>query len=134
MEQNSTPVKNKGGRPKLIIDYERVAELAEIQCTQEAIALDLGISVRTLQRNPEFCRVYGAAQEKGKTLILRKQFELAKKGDRQMLIWLGKQYLGQVDKSDTNISGNSVGIIWQDEYGVNVKKDAPKPVQLAQVI
>jgi len=120
-------------RPKLIINYERVAELAEIQCTQEAIALDLGISVRTLQRNPEFCRVYGAAQEKGKTLILRKQFELAKKGDRQILIWLGKQYLGQTEKTDANVSGLG-GLVWQDEYGENIKRDTKKSVQLAQVI
>ena len=132
MEQNSTPVKNKGGRPKLIIDYERVAELAEIQCTQEAIALDLGISVRTLQRNPEFCRVYGAAQEKGKTLILRKQFELAKKGDRQILIWLGKQYLGQTEKTDASVSGLG-GLVWQDEYGVNVKKDEKASNKVVQI-
>ena len=34
----------------------------------------------------------------GKTSLRRHQFELAKKGNATMLIWLGKQYLGQTDR------------------------------------
>lgn len=34
----------------------------------------------------------------GKTSLRRLQFELARKGNATMLIWLGKQYLGQTDK------------------------------------
>lgn len=33
----------------------------------------------------------------GRLSIRRKQFEMAMAGDRSMLVWLGKQYLGQTD-------------------------------------
>ena len=46
------------GRPKIQIDYNTVEKLANIQCTQEEIASFLGVSVRTLQRDEEFCRIY----------------------------------------------------------------------------
>ena len=46
------------GRPKKVIDYEAVEKLANIQCTQEEIASFLNLSVRTLQRDEEFCRIY----------------------------------------------------------------------------
>jgi hypothetical protein len=113
-------------RPKLTIDYGRVKELAEIQCTQEEVAVTLGISERTLQRNAEFCRLYYLHKQAGKIDLLKKQFEMAKKGDKQLLIWLGKQYLGQTDKSDSNITGNSVGIIWADDFGEGTKGEAAK--------
>ena len=47
-----------GGRPKAVIDYPLVEKLGQIQCTQEEIANILNISVRTLQRDEEFCRIY----------------------------------------------------------------------------
>ena len=37
-----------------------------------------------------------------KVSIKRKQFELAMQGNVQMLIWLGKQHLGQKDKPVDN--------------------------------
>lgn len=36
----------------------------------------------------------------GESMLLEAQFNSAMKGDRQMQIWLGKQYLGQRDKID----------------------------------
>jgi len=38
--------------------------------------------------------------EAGCANLRRKQMELALKGDRVMLIWLGKQELGQVERSE----------------------------------
>ena len=58
-------------------------------------------------------------KQKGNRLLFEKQFELAKKGDRAMLIWLGKQRLDQSDKKEIkqentgqllNISFTSTGI------------------------
>ena len=43
-------------RPKKEIDYDAVEKLSNIQCTQEEIANFLEVSVRTLQRDEEFCR------------------------------------------------------------------------------
>lgn len=91
--------KNKGGRPKKEINYELVESLATIMCTQEEIANVLGISVRTLQRDSEFCRIYKKGLEDGKSSLRRNQFKLSET-NATMAIWLGKQYLGQRDKFD----------------------------------
>ena len=84
-----------GGRPKAVIDYPLVEKLGQIQCTQEEIANILDISVRTLQRDEEFCRLYKKGIESGKMSLRRFQWEEAKKGNTTTLVWLGKQYLGQ---------------------------------------
>lgn len=87
----------KVGRPKKIIDYEAVEKLATIMCTQEEIASFLDISVRTLQRDKEFCRVFKKGIEKGKMSLRRTQFRIAD-NHAGMAIFLGKQYLGQRDR------------------------------------
>lgn len=92
-------------RPKKEIDYEAVEKLASIQCTQEEIANFLELSVRTLQRDDEFCRIYKKGIDSGKMSLRRYQYKLAEK-NAAMAIWLGKQYLGQKDKieySDENM-------------------------------
>lgn len=94
-------------RPKIKIDYATVEKLANIQCTQEEIANFLDISVRTLQRDGEFCRIYKKGQDNGKMSLRRYQYKLAEK-NTAMAIWLGKQYLGQKDVIDT---GNEETIV-----------------------
>lgn len=99
--------KKKVGRKKLVIDYVTVEKLASIQCTQEEISTFLGISVRTLQRDEEFCRIYKKGQENGKMSLRRMQFKLAEKNSA-MAIFLGKQYLGQKDNPDENGKDNKI--------------------------
>ncbi len=89
-------------RPKKKIDYDLVKKLAEIQCTQEEISSILDISVRTLQRDKEFCRIFNMSRENGKMSLKRWQFKRAEQGSDRMLIWLGKQYLGQRDVIENN--------------------------------
>lgn len=93
-------------RPKKVIDYNVVEKLASIQCTQEEIASFLELSVRTLQRDEEFCRLYKKGIENGKMSLRRYQFDLAKK-NVSMAIWLGKQYLNQRDVIETTGESNS---------------------------
>ena len=89
-------------RPRLSIDPAQVEELAAIMCTQAEMATVLGCSVKTLERR------FGRAIEKGKaraaTSLRRKQWQLAEKGNVTMLIWLGKQYLGQRDRLEADES------------------------------
>lgn len=92
------------GRPKKIIDYETVEKLASIMATQEEIAHVLDISVRTLQRDEEFCRVYKKGLDKGKMSVRRNQFRMAETNPT-MAIWLGKNYLGQSDKQEITHEG-----------------------------
>ena len=104
-KKQETTNTNKRGRPKKVIDYDTVMKLASIQCTQEEIANFLDISVRSLQRDKEFCRIYKKGMDSGKMSLRRKQFKLADKYPA-MAIFLGKQYLGQSDRTDTQININ----------------------------
>ena len=92
--------KNKVGAPKKEIDYSMVERLSNIMCTQEEIASCLDLSVRTLQRDEEFCRVYKKGLDNCRVSLRRQQYQLAMEGDKTMLVWLGKQYLEQRDKQD----------------------------------
>jgi hypothetical protein len=90
----------KVGRPKIVIDYNIVEKLAHIQCTEAEIAEFLGISVRTLQRNPEFSRIHKKGLETGKMSLRRIMWKKADDGNVTMMIWLSKQYLGMRDKQE----------------------------------
>lgn len=108
---------SKVGRPKKIIDYQAVERLGNIMCTQEEIASFLDISVRTLQRDQEFCRIYNKAREQGKMSIRRQQYKLMNSGNTTMAIWLGKQYLGQRDKFEENV---------HQDVTIQIVEDIPK--------
>jgi hypothetical protein len=90
-------LKPKRGRPRKFVDLELVEKLAHIQCTYSEIAATLGISVDTLERNKDFAVTYKKGAEGGRKSLRRMQFESAHKGNVTMMIWLGKQYLGQSD-------------------------------------
>ena len=91
------------GRPKKEIDYVTVKKLAKIFATQEEIATFLGLSIRTLQRDEKFSHVYKEGREGAKMSLRRTQFAQAKKY-YAMAIWLGKQYLGQREPREVEIS------------------------------
>lgn len=98
------------GRPRKILTENalRVIEsLAKIMCTDEEIASILGASVDTLL-NADNKELFRSAIEKGnaqgKQSLRRQQYEVAMKGNASMLIWLGKQWLGQTDKVEATTS------------------------------
>lgn len=95
------------GRPKFQIDYETVKKLASIMCTEKEIASFLGCDERTLQRDEEFCRVYKEGKETGKMSLRRMQWKLAEKSFA-MAIFLGKQYLGQKDVVENQLTNNGI--------------------------
>lgn len=83
-------------RPFKKIDPEQVRVLAEIQCSYEEIAAVCKCNRKTLQNR--FSQVVEDGWKAGKTGIRREQMKLAMGGNVTMLIWLGKQFLGQADK------------------------------------
>jgi len=91
-------------RPRKDINYTQARRLAEIQCTINEIAHVLGVSDTKLKRDVEFRAIYDAAREKGKTSLRRLQWAAARKGNTAMLIWLGKQYLGQTDRVESAVT------------------------------
>ena len=97
-----------GGRPRIEIDMALLEELAKIQCTEVECAAVLRVSIDTIERAvkeagfssfPEFIKAHSAD---GKTSLRRAQMKLALDGNATMLIWMGKQHLGQRDKSDVD--------------------------------
>lgn len=78
------------------IDPKQVERMAACGCTDSEIAYIMQVSEAHLRRH------YRAALDQGRAnlrrRLRRKQIELARKGSVPMLIWLGKQYLGQSDR------------------------------------
>ena len=109
----------KTGRPKIEVNFAEVDKLCQIQCTGEEIASFFGISYDTLERRckeqfkmslAEYIKEKSA---KGKSSLRRLQWKAAMSGNVTMLIWLGKQYLGQSDKTN-----------YVDESNYNNNKEA----------
>ncbi len=100
-EEETNPV----GRPPIEIDYDLCEKLARVLCTQAEIAAILGVSLSTLEHDKEFLRIHKRGLEVGKASLRRMQYKAAEEGNSTMLVWLGKQYLGQRDKRDTEITG-----------------------------
>ena len=90
-------------RPLKVIDAAEVHRLASIMCTMEEMAYVLGCHVDTLR--DRFSKDIEKARAVGKSSLRRKQWELAQDGDRTMLVWLGKQWLGQQDKQTVEHEG-----------------------------
>lgn len=91
-------------RPKIEIDFDMVKKLCAIQCTGQEIADVLDVSYDTLERRVKevyqisFADYIKKHSANGKMSLRRKQHEVAMNGNTTMLVWLGKQYLGQTDK------------------------------------
>lgn len=92
-------------RPKKVIDLVLVQKLAEVGCTNESIAKMCDVSVDTLTRR--YADELDKSREKLKTSLRTWQLEAAKKGNTAMLIWLGKQMLGQTEKVENTIKEDS---------------------------
>ncbi len=91
-------------RPRREIDREQVKALAAIFCTVDEIAVIMKIGKRTLERN------YKDEIETGRAnacaSLRREQWRAAQKGSAALLIWLGKQFLGQKDQVVQEVQAN----------------------------
>jgi hypothetical protein len=95
-------------RPKLDIDERQIEKLASIGCTSEEIASVIGCAVSTLY--DRFSETIKRGHSLRNSSLRRKQYERAMKGSDNMLIWLGKQYLGQKDKAEQEITEHRIVI------------------------
>lgn len=125
----------KVGRPRLDFDVEQFEALCKIHCTEIEIAAVLKMSVDTLERRVEeiydgrkFAEVFKEKAAMGKMSLRRAQIAAALGDGKRppnptMLIWLGKQHLGQRDK--TEVTGVDGGAIKQE---VKVENAPPPPL------
>lgn len=93
------------GRDKTVIPPEEVYKLAQIGCKDIEISDWFGIDNNTLRYN--FSAELTKGREHLKQSLRRAQLQVALNGNAVMLIWLGKQYLGQsdnpMDSADTQV-------------------------------
>ncbi len=93
-------------KDKVNIDLDNVFMLSRIGATKDEMAVALGCSKQWIEKHITENPSLALAFEKGKVELLhslrRTQIEVALNGSVPMLIWLGKQYLGQSDKQETN--------------------------------
>ena len=87
-------------RPLIELDEEKIRDLASIQCTMKEIAAVMRCSVDTLERR--FADIIKTGQDEGKSSLRRAQYKVAMGGNAAMLIWLGKQLLGQKEHPETD--------------------------------
>lgn len=98
----------KGGRPAALAlnaaTLKTVHGLGKIQATTKECAAVLGVSEPTFLKfktdHPEVTDAYRDGVGQGLASLRRRQFKAAEDGNATMLVWLGKQYLGQVDKQE----------------------------------
>ncbi len=95
----------KPGRRPVDFDEVAVYEAIKMGNTIEGAAIIVGVSADTLTRH---CAelIKKAKAERSSTLQLW-QFQLARQLDKTMLIWLGKQFLGQKDKREVESTGQN---------------------------
>ena len=103
---------DKGGRPLTKIDWDEFDKLCALQCTQVEIAEWFGCTDDTIQtavkreKGVGFSEYYKRKSAKGRVSLRRAQYLVATDiRNPTMLIWLGKQYLGQ--KEPRNIDGGA---------------------------
>lgn len=120
----TTPKKN--GRPRIEIKEDEFKKLCAIMCTEEEIADWFSCSIDTVNRwckrtyGLTFADIYKKNSINARVSLRRAQFKLAEKNPT-MAIWLGKQYLGQRDSFEAEVSFDKV-----DELIASMDKEAKR--------
>lgn len=105
-------------KPMTEKEFEQLINMIRIQCTRDEICGILNMSETTLNRRikeqgiegvDNFEALYKKHQDEGKASLRRSQWKAAQDGNPTMLVWLGKQVLGQKDKQE--FSGPDGGAI-----------------------
>jgi hypothetical protein len=92
----------KLGRPRKVLDENKISELVGKGFTYEFVADFFGVHVDTLYAN------YSEALRKGKVFregcLQAKLYKSAMTGNVTNQIWLSKQWLGFTDKSESKVT------------------------------
>ena len=108
-------VKRKAGRPKAKIDVEMVKKLSMIMCTPQEIGYIIGVDYRTIVKHHG--DIIEKARAVGKMAIRRKQYDMAMNSNNAtMLIWLGKNWLGQQDNPISE--SDAKALPWTDDLEI----------------
>lgn len=109
--KKKTTKRKSAGRPVIEIDWKVVNNLLQADCSGVEVAAYIGVHHDTLydRVREEFGIIFSEYsakfKAKGDSLLRVKQLESALQDkNTTMLVWLGKQRLGQKDKTETDIT------------------------------
>lgn len=96
-----------------MINYRKIARLAEYGCTEEEMAAGMGMTLEAWRMALEGDKMAQEAIEQGRGMgrmkLRRKQYRVALQGEVGMLSHLGKHMLGQIDKTVAVTATASIG-------------------------
>ena len=98
------------GRPRVEVNWDIVDEMCAIDCTGPEICAVLRVSEDTMTRRAKsdhgttFAEYIAKKRLTGNVSLRRSQWMLAHSGNATMLIWLGKNRLGQTDKIEQDMT------------------------------
>lgn len=101
------------GRPPIEIDWEEFDELLQFQPTLDEMAGWFKCAPRTIENrireraNMTYCEYKDQKGSPGKISLRRQQYLTAMSGNVAMMIWLGKNWLGQMDRSAVQVTETS---------------------------
>ena len=99
------------GRNKTVIPEEQVMELSKLHCTNKEMADFFEVPLTTFTDN--FRDIITKGRLETKQRLRAAQLKLALNGDRTLLIWLGKNILGQ---SESPVSNESTQVLpWLED-------------------
>ena len=101
------------GRNKTVIPEEQVMELARLHCTSKEMAEFFDVPYTTFTDN--FRDIITKGRLETKQRLRAAQLKLALNGDRTLLIWLGKNILGQSESPINTESTNVLPWLEQDD-------------------
>ena len=113
-------------RPTKSISWEDFDKLCGLQCTGEEIAAFFDIDYDTLnaickrEKGKGFSDCFGQKRHNGKISLRRRQYQSAMEGNPTMMVWLGKNWLGQSDQVtlQTNVDIKGFRVV-EDDFGDN---------------
>lgn len=107
--------KGKAGRPYKVIDWDRVKYLCKVGCPGTEVAADLGMHHDTLysavkkEYKMDYSQFSSKYRQRGYAALRIAQYEAAiEDKDRGMMIWRGKNDLGQKDKQDITSNNETI--------------------------
>lgn len=108
------------------LNWDVIDALCGVRCTMAEIAAQVGCSASTIQKrirekhDMTFGEYWTAKSSTGMIALRRKQFQIAMNGNVAMLIWLGKQILGQKEQSkiEAELTGADGGPLGLEITGV----------------
>lgn len=112
----------KRGRPEKEIPVEKVLQLAVLGAKNTEIADFFGCDEGVIRKRFQPQLVEGRAQRKMK--IRKWQWDSAEAGNVTMQIWLGKNELGQSEKTDLAMDGKvTVEVVYRQPNRINAYAD-----------